>query len=84
VICDSLPIRLRWDGRTGCIAFDGVHIRLRDRPAGMQWAQVDWAPGTVAICRDRDIDPERDLLPDEIKAIEAWMRRRAAIARDGL
>ena len=45
MISDAIPTRLRWDGRTGSVSADGVHIKLVERPAGMQWAQVDWAPG---------------------------------------
>ena len=52
--------------------------------AGMQWAQVDWAPGCVAVCRDRDCDPERELQADEVRSIAAYVARVAALARAGL
>jgi len=84
VIADSLPTRLRWDGRAGCVSADGVHIRLTERPDGMQWVQVDYAPGVVAICRDRPCDAERDLQPDEVQSIAAYLLRVAALARAGL
>ena len=84
MISDAIPTRLRWDGRTGCVSCDGVHIRLTARPPGMQWAQVDYAPGAVAICRDRECDPERELAGDEVRAIAAYLERVAATARAGL
>lgn len=84
MIADALPIRLLWTGRSGCVSADGVHIRLTQRPAGLMWCQVDYAPGVVAICRDRECDPERDLLPDEAAAIAAYLVRVAALARSGL
>ncbi len=84
MISDAIPTRLRWDGRTGSVSADGVHIKLVERPAGMQWAQVDWAPGCVAVCRDRDCDPERELQADEVRSIAAYVARVAALARAGL
>ena len=84
MISDAIPIRLRWDGRTGCVSADGVHIRLTERPAGMVWEQVDWAPGVVAICRDRPCDAERELHADEVRSIAGYVARVAALARSGL
>lgn len=84
MIADALPVRLLWTGCSGCVSCDGVHIRLTVRPAGMKWAQVDYSPGVVAICRDRECDPERDLVADEVRAIAAYLERVAAGARAGL
>lgn len=81
MICNCLPTRLLWDGRKGCANYDGVHVILRERPQGMVWAQVDWAPDAVAICRDRDCDAERDLYPDEITLIRGYLMQMALRAR---
>lgn len=77
------PTRLRWDGKHGCARHDGVHIELRERPAGMIWIEVDYAPGVVSECRDRDCDPRRDLHADEVKMIRGWLACMADRARRG-
>ena len=80
-IADHSPVRLRWDGRTGCARYDGVSVELRERPPGMLWREVDWVPGEVSICRDRDCDPTRDLETAEVNMIRAYLDGMARRAR---
>ena len=62
--------RLRWDVHRGVAVCDGVSVELRARPAWVQWHEVDYVPGLVAVCRDRACDPVRDLEVAERVAIE--------------
>lgn len=82
-ILDQFPVRLCWDGRHGSATYDGVHVVLRERPAGMQWVEVDYAPEAVATCRDRQCDPPRDLAAEEITMIRGWLAHMAQRARMG-
>lgn len=80
-VLGQFPTRLQWDGRKGVARHDGVEVQLSMRPEGMLWRQVDYAPDAVATCRDRDCDPERDLLPDEVGMIRTYLAQMARRAR---
>lgn len=83
MIADHSPVRLRWDGRTGVARHDGVEVQLRERPAGMIWREVDYVPGEVAQCRDRDCDPMRELHGAEIDMIRSYLAAMAQRTRGG-
>lgn len=82
-ILDAFPTRLHWDGRKGVARHDGEEEQLRERPAWLPWVQVDYAPGSVSTCRDRDCDPERELHPEEVAMICAYLEQMARRARGG-
>jgi len=75
------PTRLRWDGRAGIARHDGVSVDLRERPPGMLWTEVDFEPGIVSECRDRDCDPRRELHGEEVRMIVSYLEGMARRAR---
>jgi len=82
-ILDQFPVRLWWDGKKGAATYDGVHVVLRERPPGMAWSEVDWAPEAVASCRERECDAPRDLQAAEITMIRGWLAHMAQRVRVG-
>jgi len=81
---DLYPVRLRWDSQRGVAKCDGVRVDLLERPAGLCYHDIDYAPGAVAQCRDRACDPPRDLQAEEVAAVVAALVRMAAAARRAL
>ncbi len=75
------PTRLEWDGRTGLARHAGVQILLSQPPSN-QWAEVHYTPGIQADVRERPGDARRDMLPHEIRAVQAWLANMAAKARE--
>lgn len=80
----AYPTRLRWDGHRGIARHADVQVLLTERPPGLLYHDIDYAPGAIAQCRDRACDPPRDLAADEVRAILRALQRMAEQARGSL
>lgn len=77
-------VRLTWQGWRGHMAFDGVHVDLKQAPpvlALLGFVSIEYSPGVrVAVCQPVAYG-ERDMTLEEVAAVRGWLEAKAAAMR---